>query len=342
MKKTLLALTVPALLVAGSASAAVSLYDQDGTQVTMSGAAEVQYYRSAKADAHAKANDPKFNDDASIRIDDGDLALRVQHQVNADLYALGAIELAIGETKDNKVSQGKSSGDVVNDGLYVGLGGNFGEVTFGRQLAIIDDAGVGVDIELKDTAGVNYEDTDMDQYIKYRFSGEKFWAGAGYNIAQEDATGKKGEELLEIAAGVPFGDFEARAYYADFKNEQFKNDAGVVVGTEQTAWDLEFVYAAGPIYVGALYGQSDDGSDTDSDIKTWELAGSYTLGKNTFGLGYAQNSGDAKAQDAMNLYANVAHQLTANTRAYVELGYEDVKAVEEKGFGYVVGMEVKF
>ncbi len=332
MKKTLLALTVPALLVAGSASAAVSLYDQDGTQVTMSGAAEVQYYRSAKADAEAKATNTDA--DASLRIDDGDLALRVQHQVNADLYALGAIELAIGETKDNKVSQGKSSGDVVNDGLYVGLGGNFGEVTFGRQLAIIDDAGVGVDIELKDTAGVNYEDTDMDQYIKYRFSGEKFWAGAGYNIAQEDATGKKGEELLEIAAGVPFGDFEARAYYADYKNEQ--------ATAEQKAWDLEFVYAAGPIYVGALYGQSDNGADTDSDVKTWELAGSYTLGKNTFGLGYAQNSGDAKAQDAMNLYANVAHQLTANTRAYVELGYEDVKKVEEKGFGYVVGMEVKF
>ncbi|MDO6540894.1 porin [Photobacterium sanguinicancri] len=332
MKKTLLALTVPALLVAGSASAAVSLYDQDGTQVTMSGAAEVQYYRSAKADAYAKA--ANTDADASLRIDDGDLALRVQHEVSADLYALGAIELAIGETKDNKVSQGKSSGDVVNDGLYVGLGGAFGEMTFGRQLAIIDDAGVGVDIELKDTAGVNYEDTDMDQYIKYRFSGEKFWAGAGYNIAQEDATGKKGEELLEIAAGVPFGDFEARAYYADYKNEQ--------ATAEQKAWDLEFVYAAGPIYVGALYGQSDNGAAKNSDIQTWELAGSYTMGKNTFGLGYAQNSGDAKSQDAMNLYANVAHQLTANTRAYVELGYEDVKAVEEKGFGYVVGMEVKF
>ena len=48
MKKTLLALTVPALLVAGSASAAVSLYDQDGTQVTMSGAAEVQYHLKAE------------------------------------------------------------------------------------------------------------------------------------------------------------------------------------------------------------------------------------------------------------------------------------------------------
>ncbi|MDO6497480.1 porin [Photobacterium sanguinicancri] len=323
MKKTLLALTVPALLVAGSASAAVSLYDQDGTQVTMSGAAEVQYI--------LRAADNMANNDASIRIDDGDLALRVQHEVNANLYALGAIELAIGESKDNQ-KDGASIGDVKNDGLYVGLGGAFGEMTFGRQLAIIDDAGVGVDIELKDTAGVNYEDTDMDQYIKYRFSGEKFWAGAGYNIAQSNAAGKKGEELLEVAAGVPFGDFEARAYYADFKNEQ--------ASAEQTAWDLEFVYAAGPIYVGALYGQSDNGSDKNSDIQTWELAGSYTLGKNTFGLGYAQNSGDAKSQDATNFYGNVAHQLTANTRAYVEVSYEDLEV--DSDFGYVVGMEVKF
>ena len=69
------------------------------------------------------------------------------------------------------------------------------------------------------------------------------------------------------------------------------------------------------------------------------------LGKNTFGLGYAQNSGDAKTQDAMNIYANVAHQLTVNTRAYVEVSYEDFynKAGQSKDdFGYVVGMEVKF
>ncbi|MGR5127396.1 porin [Photobacterium swingsii] len=340
MKKTLLALTVPALLVAGSASAGISLYDQDGTQVTMSGAAEVQYYRSAKADAKAKATNKDA--DASLRLDDGDLALRVQHQVSADLYTLGVMELKIGEEKEVAgVKDGE--GAVTNDGLYVGLGGNFGEVTFGRQTAIIDDAGVGVDIELKDTAGVGYEDVSMDQYIKYRFNGEKFWAGVGYNIAQEDA-GVKGEELLEVAAGVPFGDFEVRGYYGAFENEGLK--ASVEDISKQKAWDLEFVYAAGPIYVGALYGQKTDTvNSVDNDIKTWELAGSYTLGKNTFGLGYAQNSDDATgslSKEATNFYANVAHQLTANTRAYVELGYEDIKKFDEKGFGYVVGMEVKF
>lgn len=330
MKKTLLALTVPALLVAGSASAGISLYDQDGTQVTMSGAAEVQYI--------LRAADNAANNDAQLRIDDGDLALRIQHQVSADLYAVGAMELNVGETDENftfdkdgkKVSTRNGLGSVTNDVLFVGLGGNFGEMTFGRQTAIIDDAGVGVDIELKDTAGVSYDDVSMDQYIKYRFSGEKFWAGVGYNIAQSDKDGKKGEELLEIAAGVPFGDFEVRGYYGDFEHES--------ANKEQKAWDLEFVYAAGPIYVGALYGQSDRGDN--ADVKTWELAGSYTLGKNTFGLGYAQNSGDAKADDATNFYANVAHQLTANTRAYVELGYEDLET--DNDFGYVVGMEVKF
>ncbi len=329
MKKTLLALTVPALLVAGSASAGISLYDQDGTQVTMSGAAEVQYRLTAVENM--------ANDDAQLRIDDGDLALRIQHQVSADLYAVGAMELNVGESEEVDGTR-DGLGSVTNDVLFVGLGGNFGEMTFGRQTAIIDDAGVGVDIELKDTAGVSYDDVSMDQYIKYRFNGEKFWAGIGYNIAQSDSNGKKGEELLEVAAGVPFGDFEVRGYYGDFKNEQFKNKANVVVGTEQTAWDLEFVYAAGPIYVGALYGQSDRGDN--ADVKTWELAGSYTLGKNTFGLGYAQNSADAKADDATNFYANVAHQLTANTRAYVEVGYEDLET--DNDFGYVVGMEVKF
>ena len=43
MKKTILALAVPALLAAGAAQASVTLFEEDGTKVEVSGAAEVQY-----------------------------------------------------------------------------------------------------------------------------------------------------------------------------------------------------------------------------------------------------------------------------------------------------------
>ena len=100
------------------------------------------------------------------------------------------------------------------------MGGNWGELSFGRQLAIIDDAGVGVDYELKDAAGVDFEDTDFDQLIKYRYSGDGYWAGASYNVAQDNEAGQSSQELVELAGGVNIIDsLELRAYYASFQRE---------------------------------------------------------------------------------------------------------------------------
>ncbi len=335
MKKTIIALAVPALLAAGSATAAVTLYDDEGTKLTVKGAMEIQYRQTATSDAS--------DGDAKLRVDDGDLAFKVTHTINDDLYAIGAMEFSVGEGQKNPGSNASGTGDVTNDGLYVGLGGSWGEFTAGRQLAIIDDAGVGVDIELKDTAGVSYEDADFDQYLKYRYSSEVFWAGVGYNIAQDDGkAGEKSEELAELAAGIPFGDFEVRGYYGSYDNE--------VKDNSQEAWNLEAVWSNDTFYVGALYGQSENENNaglTTKEVDVIELAGSYTFGASTVGLGWAQNDVKGASDEITNIYVNYAYQIRKNVKAYVEVGFEDGLEIAGKtgtqdGTGYAAGLEVKF
>ncbi|MBV7299579.1 porin [Enterovibrio paralichthyis] len=348
MKKTILAMAVPALLAAGSASASITLYDADGTSVELSGAAEVQYRRTGAEDFFDPAKvylnkvvGGASTEDGQIRVDDGDLAFRITHQ-EGDNYAFGAIELRIGEQGDEANANFSGSGDVVNDGLYVGFGGNWGELSFGRQLAIIDDAGVGVDYELKDVAGVDFEDTDFDQLIKYRYSGEGYWAGASYNVSQDDASGSNSDRLYELAGGVNVIDsVEVRAYYANFKNE-------ATADVDQTAWDLEVAYNEGPFYAGILYGQFE--SENKAGVKTQdvdviEIAGSYSKDKSKFGAGAAFNDGQGR-EESTSYYINYGYNLLTNCKLYAEVGYEDFQADDAAGdwdgVGYVAGIEVKF
>jgi predicted porin len=339
MKKTILAMAVPALLAAGAANATVSLYDADGTSVEIKGAVEVQYRQTAAQDA--------TDQDGRIRVDDGDLALRVTHSEDGVNYAFGALELKIGEDADNASSDGSGTGDVTNDGLYVGLGGNWGELSFGRQLAIIDDAGVGVDYELKDQGGVNFEDADFDQLIKYRYSGDGFWAGASYNLSQDDSAGLSSQELVEIAGGVNIIDsLELRAYYASFKDEQSASNS-----KDQDGWDVELAYNEGPFYVGVLYGNFDndpnlgDLTQPSEERDVAEFAASYSFDKSKVGVGYAYFDTDGR-QEGSSLYINYGYNLLTNCRVYAEVGFEDVKgsaaADDWDGTGFAAGMEVKF
>ncbi|GAL05499.1 porin-like protein H precursor [Photobacterium aphoticum] len=80
-----------------------------------------------------------------------------------------------------------------------------------------------------------------------------------------------------------------------------------------------------------------------------EINGSYTMGKNTFALGYNRADADVKGSGAYitldgttdNVYANVTHQLHSNVKVYGELGWADQDG-SDLDLGYLVGMEVKF
>ncbi|GAL05500.1 porin-like protein H precursor [Photobacterium aphoticum] len=158
MKKTLLALSV---LAAGSAQAGVNLYDANGVTVDLSGAVEVQYLQNIQ--------DKNSDADAGLHLDDGDLQLNTTIAVNEQLNVVAGIGFAFEKR------------DVSNDELWAGLSGDFGTLTFGRQLFISDDAGIGKDYELG-FGQIDFVQTEGNEAIKYVFDNGQFYFGFTHDL----------------------------------------------------------------------------------------------------------------------------------------------------------------
>ncbi|PSW07510.1 porin [Photobacterium lipolyticum] len=319
MKKTLLALAVPALLAAGSATAGVNLYDADGVKTDLSGAAEVQYFQGYEE-----------NSDAKIRLDDGDLAVNTTVAVSGSLNAVAGLAFEM------------ESGDVTNDELWVGLAGDFGTLTIGRQYLIADDSGIGKDYELGGD-GLDFVVANGDQTIKYLFDNGQFYAGASALLKE---TGKAEDEttVFDGRLGARFGDLDARVYLYSSSDVDGGDIFGSVldgVAIDVEGFNLEAEYIYNAFAFAASFGQVEYKNAANSadkvDVDTAALAGSYTMDRTTFAVGYTYL--DFEADDVSAFYANVTQQLHSNVKVYGEIGSSDADNSE---FGYVAGMEVSF
>ncbi|MEL6113917.1 porin [Photobacterium sp. SP02] len=315
MKKTLIALSV---LAAGSANASVNLLDQDGVIVDLSGSAEVQFIQKIVAD--------NVDSDPSIRLDDGDITLNTTIPVNNNLNVVAGLSFDLSNTNADG-----SSSDFFNDELYAGFQGNsFGTLTFGRQYLISDDAGIGKDYEMG-TEELGFDATQGSEVIKYVYDNGQFYFGASHDVNANDNGG-----ITDARLGARFAGLDVRGYY--YISEDVNN-----AGEEITGYNLEAEYVFGAFAVAGSYGNGEvenAAGQTTLDADIISLAGSYTMGKNTFALGY--NRGDVDGGEATdNVYANVTHQLHSNVKLYAELGWADGDNTDYD-LGYVAGMEVLF
>ncbi|QUJ69135.1 porin [Photobacterium sp. GJ3] len=311
MKKTLIALSV---LAAGSANASVNLLDQNGVLVDLSGSAEVQFAK--------KITEKSLDTDPSIRLDDGDITLNTTIPVNNNLNVVAGLSFDLSNTDANG-----NTTDFFNDELYAGFqGADFGTVTFGRQFLITDDAGIGKDYELG-LEQLNLGKTQGSEVVKYVYDNGQFYFGASHDINANDNGG-----ITDARLGARFGGLDVRGYY--YASEDVITDMNKT-GADVNAYNIEAEYVFGAVALAASFGNVDIDNAGDSDVI--EAAGSYTMGKNTFALGYVY----ADADETNNVYANVTHQLHSNVKLYAELGWADGD-VKEYDLGYVAGMEVLF
>lgn len=318
MKKTLLALAV---LTAGSANAGINLYDANGVKVDLSGAAEVQYH-------HGYDKDSK----GDIRLDDGDLSFDTSVAISQQLNALAKISFEYeNEDKDEDGSR------VKNYELYTGFNGDFGQLTFGRQYLVFDDVGIGMDYE----AGIGLSQankevldaaTNFDNIAKYTYDNGMFYAGVSHKFDDSDK-GKKDNSVTDGRLGFRVAGLDARVYYIDYSNEQI--------------WNLEAEYALDAFVLAASYGQGEV-DHVEGKATQLALAGSYTLDKTTFALGYNHITDDIQAHTANkvdfdNVYANVTQQLHSNVKVYAELGWLEANHHDyDYDLNYTAGLEVKF
>jgi Outer membrane protein (porin) len=336
MKKTILAMAVPALLAAGSASASINLYDAEGVKVDASGAAEVQYIQ-----------DIGNNQDAKWRLDDGDFAINTEIAVSDKLTAIAAMgfefEMA-GGAKDAATDEYRSN--VENDELYVGFKGDWGQFTAGRQYLLMDDSGITKDYELSvNSFGVDIE--QATQVGKYVYDNGTVYGAATYtdfsdgfddDSAEAVADGYgPGDDLLiyEARLGYRFADVDARVYYQKADNVDRTNDK------ETDAYNFEIEYAGiENVGLAASVGRvSEDDGSNDVDTDYMSIAADYTMGKTTFGIGYDNKDVEGNTSDVNGYYANVTYALHSNAHVYAEVGDSDG---DDQDWGYVAGMEVKF
>ncbi|CZF77431.1 porin [Grimontia marina] len=319
MKKTILAMAVPALLAAGAVNAA-TIYDQDGVTVAVGGAAEVQIIQNYEFTGEDKNLD--------VRLDDGNLNFSTEVAVSDSLTALGYFDFDW------------EKGNVSNSDLYAGFKGNFGTFTVGRQTTIWDDTGIGKDIELGMSQFGVVGDASGNNVIKYRYDGD-VWFGIAHDLDawNEETEANEGNEHTDLGVGTSVAGVDLAGYY-------ITGDSSST--TEYDAFQLSAVYNVDAFTAGVAYSDFEtevngatDKSDSGSLI---ELLFGYGAGDWQYYLGYnlAESDDDDEYQ---NVYANATYKLHANVTTYVEAGWEEVEASggsSDDATGFLVGMEVKF
>ncbi|OOF25407.1 hypothetical protein BZJ19_08860 [Salinivibrio proteolyticus] len=322
MKKTILAMAVPALLAAGSASASINLYDADGVKVDASGAMEVQYIQEIGN-----------NQDGKWRLDDGDFAINTEVAVSDKLSVIGAMAFEF-ENNDADSNSDEYRGDVENDELYVGFKGDWGQFTAGRQYLLMDESGITKDYELSvNSFGVDIE--QAAQVGKYVYDNGTFYGALTYTDYSEGDDTTDDQTIYEGRLGYRFADVDVRAYY------QLAEDLGRVDDADTEAYNFEIEYAGiENVGIAASYGRTIDKTGaTDVDTDYISIAADYTMGKTTFALGFDNKDVDNASSDVNGYYANVTYALHSNAKVYAEVGDSDG---DEQDWGYVAGMEVKF
>ncbi|MEI8608483.1 porin [Enterovibrio norvegicus] len=314
MKKTILALAVPALLAAGAANASITLSDSDGVTVKLSGAAEVQFYKGYEADK-----------DATIRLDDGDLEVNAEVVISEGLSAVANIAWKFEDS------------DLQNDELNVGFAGDFGTVTFGRNCALGDDIGNAMDHELGKQVGGPV--CTYDKLAKWTYDADTFYAAANYGFDSDDAKNSDGTTLVEAMVGVRFEIVDGRAYYSAVEKLDGSDIDTIAVEADVAITD-QFDIALS--YTNQETSDSTSGATTD-DVNGYLIALGYQASERAhFAVGYdLQDRDDKYGAEKYNVYLNTTYQVQSNVKAYAELGQQDIKNGDSET-GYVLGMEVKF
>ncbi|MGX9415796.1 porin [Vibrio sp. WJH972] len=292
MKKTLVALAV---LAAGSVNAA-EVYNDGGVSTSISGVAEVQLI----------GNEGYTDSDLAVRIDDFDLTASTSVALSEDTSAIG--EVSIDEDAADRTFVGFSSASM-------------GTITFGKQLYIADDAGIGADFEF---GGAQYGTTNAsgDDVIKYVFDNGSFFFGLSTDLEESDGENSD----VDGRIGVYVGDLTLAIYALD----------GEATGFEESAYNVQATYSA-----DALTFNASIGSKETNDVETEYLEANvkYSMDATSYALGFSTADTDGADDTVDTIYANVVNQLATNVRVYGEVGFQ-ADATEE--LGYVAGMEVSF
>jgi outer membrane protein OmpU len=317
----MIALAVSAAALATGANAS-ELYNQDGTSLEMGG----------RAEARLSMQDGKVEDKSRVRLN-----FLGKVEIQDGLYGVGFYE---GEftTSDNGGATDSDSDSLTNRYAYAGLGGAFGEVTYGKN-----DGALGVITDFTDIMAyhgnsaadkINAADR-ADNMLSYKGQFQDLSVKASYRFADRDDNtpnnegytdnGQDGYSLSGIYAIGETG-IKVGAGYAD----QDKNNEYMLAGS----------YTMGDLYFAGVFtdGEKDyDGYQYSSnkfsgvqDYTGYELAAAYTMGQTVFTTTY-NNAETGNDTSADNIAVDATYYFKPNFRGYVSYNFNLLSSGDKQG-----------
>ncbi|NHI00485.1 porin [Oceanimonas sp. MB9] len=350
MKKTILALTIPALFA--TSASAVTVYSDEGAQIDIYG--RVQYeagergYQSVK-----KEKAQNFGGDGEAR-----LGVNVKYMVNNDVDLIGKLEWAA-VTEADDASDGVGQGEGLSS-RYAWAGFRFmdtTELTFGRSMnptaQVIYYTDVfniyGADTIYSGAIGL---DDKVDDQIQATYAANGVDLRAGYAFADNDKDdgneNKKNQWSVSAGYTLPMGLGFAVAY----EQQEWGDRSSGNGDTDIDAWIAGVNYTIDGFYFAALYNQQEqdnyDGTSDKLETDGYELHAEYNVDAWKIMAQYAKEEaehGSDKWDSVDNITLGVQYSLTPKAKLYAEYVISDSEidaSGDKKDDLYGVGIQYNF
>lgn len=289
MKKTLIASAIAATLASNAMASdqtanAADIASKLDAMPTVYGTIELVHMSTDNNTTTAH----EFADNGST------LGIVHQHAVSEGLTAFMKAELEF------RADENDGSGFNKLDEAYIGLKGDFGSAQVGSDETVYDW------IDMLDT----YEAVGLGGGIAAQKQGDNF-----QYVSPEIAEGITLGLTAPIDSDSVFGGALAAKYSMDNLEVALAYAMGRDEGTA-SAEDTIGLAASFTIDEITLLAQYETQKDT-ADL--WGLQGVYTMGQNTFALGYQMTSFDASgSEDQSDIYIQALHNLSDNAYMYLE------------------------
>ncbi|EPP5480513.1 TPA: porin [Vibrio cholerae] len=310
MNKTLIALAVSAAAVATGVNAG-EIYNQDGASLTMGG----------RAEARLSLKDGKAEDKSRVRLN-----FLGKAEINDSLYGIGFYEGEFTTNDSASYKDPKQNGsDLDNRYTYAGIGGTYGEVTYGKN-----DGALGVITDFTDIMAYHGNSAAdkiavadrTDNMLAYKGQFGDLGVKASFRFAdrKENTAADKFEDNSKDG-------YSLSAVYA-FGDTGFNIGAGYADQDTQDQYMLAASYAIADFYFAGLF--TDGEKAKDVDYTGYELAAGYKLGQAAFTATY-NNAETAKETSANNFAIDATYYFKPNFRSYISYNFNMIDAGDVLG-----------
>ena len=264
MKRNILAVIVPALLVAGTANAA-EIYNKDGNKVDLYGKAVGLHYFSKGNGENSYGG----NGDMTY----ARLGFKGETQINSDLTGYGQWEYNFqGNNSEGADAQTGNKTRLAFAGLKYADVGSF---DYGRNYGVAYDIGAWTDV-LPEFGGDTWTQTDV--FMTGRTTGvatyrntDFFGMVEGLNFAlqyqgKNEGTGnyKANGDGHGLSATYTIDGFSFAGAYANSDRTDWQSGDGK--GERAEVWALSTKYDANNVYAAVMYGESHNMNSDDGDV----------------------------------------------------------------------------